>query len=391
MIYTQKNINRVFWLIFIVLLGTMIDNYFTTSNTAIILGLYILQGIIIIKLAFNENERLISFISKPLVLISTLLIIINFAISPYESEFPLLFKYFGYIVAVAFGIGAAESRQLKLPKILLYGLVFLPLILVAFFDTSSIKNTFFPNTNNFVFWGACISLLYYIASQDKNRFRNSMIILIMYILIGSTIGIIVALLLSIIIINFKKPKYLIFTLTSITILLICIKYSDISVFARIRGVIDTMSVVTAQDLRNIEDLNIYELNQYSSYGERADSGSALWRIKHWIGLLTSFFTNWETSVFVGLGDNFTMSHTGHHPHNDILKILCEYGLIILFSYIFYLFKAYKYIKYDKSVYIILTILIYHFSENLIHTFPTNFIFYFAVGYIYKRVSRHQTV
>lgn len=392
--------NLTFWFIFIVIMMTMMNNYLDHSSSVgglelyssvIGLWIYFVQIVIILILASTESQRIISIFTNPTVLLSTLILIYNFIISPYNPEYSLLLKYFGYIVATAFGASIANSYQLKLPKSLLYGLIFIPLIIVAFFDNSVIKNSFFPNTNNFVFWGAVVSLLYYISSQNKKRFRNAIMILLLYILVGSTIGILVAFFLSIIILNIKSPKLIIFTGISIIALLVCIKYSDISVFARIRGMVGAMSAVTMEDLRNIEDLNIYQFNQYSSYENRDDGGSALWRIKQWTGMLLAFFRNWKSSFILGLGDSFTVSTTGHYPHNDIFKILCEYGLVVFSTFMFHMYKAFKQIKRDPSIYIMLTIFIYHFSENLIHTFPTSFIFYFAIGYAYNRVKNRQTI
>ena len=378
--YTNKSVNRIYWGVLLVILLTLINNGFLESGV-ISLIIYAIQVLMIVLLAFKEKVLLFRFFTKPLIFFSTIILVTNLFLSNYEAEYSLLIKYFGYVVALFVGIDVAKSVDVKLSKNILIGIVFIPFLMVAILDKSPVKDTFFPNTNNFVFWGIVSSFLYYVTSSHKKKFRNSLIIILSYILVGSTIGIVMAFMLTIVLVNLKNLKSIILILVVLVLCFLLISFSDISIFVRIRAVIHTLSYVDINNLKDIENLNLYELNQYANAGDRNDNTSALWRIQQWLWLITAFLENWYYAILIGLGENFTTFKTGLPPHNDLLKIFCEYGMIVFIAFLKYIKKAICILFKTNYIYFVLTIVIFHFSENLIHTFPTNFTFYFCLGYV----------
>lgn len=377
--YTNSSVNRIYLGILIVILLTLVNNGYLDSYLISTI-IYAFQVLIVLILAFKEKKRLLSIFTKPLILLSSIIVVLNIGFSGFEPELSLLFKYFGYIVALCVGIDVAKVVDFRLSKILTIGIVLVPLFMVAILDNSIFKNTFFPNSNNFVFWGAVSSFLYYISSSSKCKFRNSLLILFSYILIGSTIGIVLAFILTLIIVNTRNIRSVFLVVLALALCSLLVCYSDIAIFVRIRAVFQTFAYVDIRSVKDLEGLNLYELNQYANAGERTDNTSALWRIQQWLGLITAFFKKWYYALFVGLGENFTTYKTGLPPHNDFLKILCEYGVIVFIAYFKYIMRGIRILFNSYYIYFVLTIVIFHFSENLIHTFPTNFTFYFCIGY-----------
>lgn len=377
--YTNRDINNIYWGILIVILLTLINNgYFESGVISIVI--YAIQMFMIMSLALKERGLLSRIFNKPIILLSAIIIIANILSSTYDADYSLLIKYFGYIVALCVGFNTANNINIRLSNTLLIGIVLVPLFMVVVFDKSPVKDTFFPNTNNFVFWGAVSSLLYYISSSNKRKYRTFIIILLAYILAGSTIGIVLALMAAITFVNVRSIKSFAFVSFTFIILILLVSYSDIAIFTRIRAVIQTLSYADIRSINDIENLNLYELNQYANAGERSDNTSALWRIQQWLGLISAFLNKWYYTLLIGLGDNYTTYKTGLPPHNDFLKILCEYGMIVFIAYFKYIIRAIRILYNSNYIYIVLTIVIFHFSENLIHTFPTNFTFYFCIGY-----------
>ena len=314
--YTNKSVNRIYWGVLLVILLTLINNGFLESGV-ISLIIYAIQVLMIVLLAFKEKLLLFRFFTKPLIFFSTIILVTNLFLSNYEAEYSLLIKYFGYVVALCVGIDVAKSVDVKLSKNILIGIVFIPFLMVAILDKSPVKDTFFPNTNNFVFWGIVSSFLYYVTSSHKKKFRNSLIIILSYILVGSTIGIVMAFMLTIVLVNLKNLKSIILILVVLVLCFLLISFSDIAIFVRIRAVIHTLSYVDINNLKDIENLNLYELNQYANAGDRNDNTSALWRIQQWLWLITAFLENWYYAILIGLGENFTTFKTGLPPHNDL--------------------------------------------------------------------------
>jgi hypothetical protein len=315
-------------------------------------------------------------------------------LSKYDSEPVRLLKFFGYVLIAIYGYQLGTSSPFKVNDKLLKSIVFIPLILVAFLDKTPVKNMFFPNSNNFVFWGLAMALLYYVSGKNddtRHIFIKSLLVFGLYVTVGSSLGVIVAFMLGVCVLNIRNVKLISIALFSALALIPVILYSDIPVVVRLRNTIEVFTLVDWKSMANIEnflDLNLYELNSgvSTTEGQRNDNTSAIWRIQQWITIMYYYLQEWWYSIFVGLGDNFATKKTGLPPHNDFLRVLCEYGIFVFAAILSYVVKALKTVRKEPIAYFLFAIFFYHLTENLIDTFPTCCIYYLILAYSYSCIK-----
>lgn len=396
----RKISNRIFGTLGVIILLTMLNNSILDSSTFMYV-LYLIEIIFIIYLFHLVIKFEFSIINNNSVLVCFSVLFFSFLLST-EPVYSNLLKYIGYLLSVNVGMALAFRRkQIKPSNIVLFSIIITPLILVLLFDKTINKCLFFPASNTLVFWGLCVSLLYFKCKGDNSIIKCG-IILLAYVFTGSTLGVIVALALSIVFLNRKNVKLISITLLLSLILLLMIMYSDFSIFKRIRNVIDVFNTMTINDWKNLRDVDLYTLQSLNAVeeGERGDNTSAIWRFQHWLILIDDYLKYWYYSFFVGLGDNYSKMETGLKPHNDYLRITIEYGLIVLFIVLSWLIKTYRVLKRKRIIYFILPAFIYFSTENLIDSFPANCILFLCIGHsLYEEkmtplecnVSEKQTV
>ena len=266
-------------------------------------------------------------------------------------------------------------------------MIFVPLIVVLLLDKSPNKSTYFPNSNMFTYWGISMSLAYLLLKGINNKTKSiAWVILLAYLLVGTSLGILLAVAISALILNIKRVNFLLLLVSVVTVLM-CIIYIDIPIFARLKDSFAIFQSLTWEDFTNPENVNFYELQTEHSASGRSDNASFLWRIMQWTTLITGYITD---IIFIpfGKGADWSISYTGKPPHNDFVLILVEYGLITFFLILCAIKKALNKIKKFDIVYFILPIFIYHITENLMDTFPQNIVFYLSLGYYYSLSKRN---
>lgn len=363
----------------------MLNNY-NDSSTVIKYSLYAAEIIFIAFLHDFTISKGYTLFANRKFLISLTIVALGMVIFNNNPDYSNLMKFFGYGCCFYYGCYSA-GYGIKLSRATLYGLVFLPLLIVALGDHTEAKSLFFPRSNTFVYWGLCCSILYYTVSQSNPKaLLIAFGIVCAYILVGSSLGVVVALILSVLIINRKNKKLICMSFLGGGLILFCILYSDLPIFSRIRNVIDIWQSLTWDDWKNISQINLYELQSANAAeeGMRNDNTSSIWRFQHWIKLIADFFSNIEYSPFVGLGDNYAAFYHVLVPHNDWLKLLVEYGLFVFVTVIYWVNRFCKIIHKELIYYLFLTAIIYHMTENLITAFPANCILYICAGYWYKK-------
>lgn len=375
----------ILYFLLLVILVTMANN-FLAENLIIKYSLYFLE-IAIIYFIFRVIVRSnYNFFNRKSTVLFSLLIGINIITSSYEPIYANLIKFFGYICFYSLGaLYGSKTFKMERYKKITYLLIAIPFFIVAFFDHSLNQNLFFPNSNNFTYWGICSSFLYYTVNQDdKYVLWKSIFILLLYIGAGSSLGILSAVILSTIIINRNNRRLILFTILSSIIFVIMVLYSNLSVFERIRNVILIYQSMSLNDWKHLQDLNLYDLGQVQniSSNSRSDNTSSIWRMQQWLRIMNDFLINWYYAIFIGLGDNYTAYNFGLKPHSEFFRTLGEYGLIVFFIIYAWVKKLIKIVKNNKCYYFILAILIYHCTENLLESFPANSIFYLCLGYWY---------
>lgn len=385
----SKSINTFVFLFFVAILFAMGAEAY--DNDMVRYGSYFVEILLILYALFQSYWGDI-VIKNKYVLICAVIIILNYLFSPYDHNYSDLLKFFGYLCCFKYGYTLSRQyNDLKVNKLLLALVVFFPIFMVAVYDDSYIKNTFFTNPNTFVYTGLSMGLLYLICNDAKPKaFWIAWIIVGLYVLTCTSLGVVVAILMAFLILNIRM-SHIPYLLLSLIVLFIVIKYIDIPLFVRIRDVFNLWSSMSSSDLANLNDINYYELNsRVEINGEREDVGSSVWRLAHWLELFLDYIKNIWTIPF-GLGVGYSVYKTDFLAHNDFLFILTEMGVVVFIFFIRIITTLFKGMKNEgKFIYFILAMFFYHFTENLIQTFPPNAILYFVVGWcMYKYCDGNQ--
>ena len=336
------------------------------------------------------------FFKNRSVVVLFILLITNLIFSPYNPLYVRIIKYLGYLGCFVFGYILCEKNiDLKCNKWFLWALVFVPIICVGLLYNTPHKTLFFKLSNGFSYYGLCASLLIYTIYNKKDQiFKWSIMLILIYIASASTLGIVSAIVLSILIINRHNVKLMFITLLLGVIGLMCILYIDLPIFLRIRDVFNLAGTLTWYDWTHLKDLNLYQLeSQVDSLSGRSDNTSFIWRLAHWQKVLDGFINNWWYAIPFGLGDGYSVNECGNYCHNEYLKFFAENGLVVFMILIKWVNKAHLLLCNNKAYYFILAIFCYHLTENLIDSFVPCAMFYFCLGYWIMRVKalRHKLI
>lgn len=379
----ERNINIFAFLLLVTILCTMGYNAYD------LLPLQLLSyasecALIVYTFVVSSNSHNYDLKKAPVLLVSGI-IILNYCFSPNEPEYTDLLKYLGYLGCYKFGDSLARKYdEIKVSKIWLYLIVFVPVFLVAFFDDSVMKNQFFRVSNGFVYLGVAIGGFYLLVKgRNKRNFIRAILITAFYILVCTSLGVAVAAFLTFLILNMKK-NHIPYVIIGGGILLLAILFIDIPIFIRMRDVLTVWKYVMDNNAGNIQDVDFVEINNLDRAGERTDASSSVWRIVQWIRLFKEYVSEIWTIPF-GMGAGYSVKSTGLYPHNDYLRILIEYGLIVFIYILNFVLSVYKRLKNEGMlIYFILTMLLYHLTENLLNNFPPGAILYFLIGWaMYK--------
>ena len=351
------------------------------DNQAIRIVSYVSECALIIFMFSHSSMKGLLY-RNALLPFCSIILIFNYLFSQYEPHYADLLKFFGYLCCYMYGSTLAKKHDvIKIKRLLLYLLVFVPVVVVAVFDRTVEKNMFFVNSNTFVYTGLSMGLLYSLINTYKKIFLfYSWIIVLFYVLICTSLGVLFAIIIAYLILNLKKNQ-IPYLIIGIITLLFAVLYVDIPLFIRLRDVLNLWASISWSDWKNIQDINIYDISQSVDVkGERTDNTSSVWRMSHWIQIFIGYITSWWCIPF-GTGENFARSEFGNAPHNDFLKILVEFGLIVFCGFIKLVRMAYVNLKKNVAlIYFVLPMFLYHITENLIDTFPPNVILYFTLGW-----------
>lgn len=345
----------------------------------------------VVRFTYNKAPHL--YRNRKVVLL-VILLSINMIVSPYDPMYPRLIKYLGYIGSFAFGYVLCENDiSMKCNKMIMGSLVMLPLIFVGLFDHTAHKELFFPLSNTYSYLGLCCSIfIFTVYNEHKNIFLWSIGLIIAYIISASSLGIVTAVVLAVIIINRKNVKLVVPLCFMAILCVVVIMTIDIPVFLRIRDVANIATSLSLDDWTHLKDMNFYEASlQVDMQSDRVDNTSFLWRFAHWQYILEGFLDNWWYAIPFGLGDCYANRVCGNYCHNEYVKFLAENGVIV-FSILFtWILAVNKKLKDTKANYFILSAFCYHLTENLIDTFVACVLLYFCIGYWIKRVELERNI
>lgn len=352
-----------------------------SENTIFRWASYVME-VILIGYTITRSKWSDLFRKYSIVLVCFCIIALNYLFSAYEPPYSNLVKFIGYFCCFKYGFSIAQKyERLSANRTLLLLYIIIPVVVVALFDDSVFKNVFFVNPNTFVYTGLSMGLLYLaINYEDRRAFWIAWAIVAFYVLICSSLGVVVAIILACLVLNIRYT-HIPYLLVGCFLLFWAIMYVDIPIFIRFRDVISVWTSMSKSDWLDLENLNMYELgSQADRIGDRTDTTSSIWRLSHWLVILKSFVSKIVVWPF-GYGGGYVRYEFGLPPHNDYLLILTEYGLFVFVCFVRLIIHVYKIMKNErKLVYIILAMFLYHITENLIDTFPPNAVLYFILGW-----------
>ncbi len=271
----------------------------------------------------------------------------------------------------------------------LYVIIFIPILLNFYQRIIGVPPvSIFVNSNNYVFYGFASSFLYYAITGNK---KFSIILLLVYVLTGSTLGALLALILSLLIFLRKhlSIKHISLALFLAFLGVYAIIKIDLPIFLRIRDTINiAMGVFSEYSFKNIVE---YDYVTAMSYGEDAANTSFLFRIKHWYNIYEIMLKSSLAEIFFGHGDFslFKISDARLPAHNDYLMILFDFGLLAFILVLKYIITILKAFKNNFTFIFILCLFVYSITENLYTNFIACQIFYFLVGAYYAILTKKQ--
>ena len=366
-------------------LFTMLDN--ATGGGGLFKFVALAMDVLVIVYCFaNVNSKYFFKHITPACLFVIVVLLINFILSPHSPRYSLLLKFFGYMTFFIYAKNFGEKGYIfRCKNFILYTMIFIPLIVVLLFDKSPEKSTYFPNSNMFTYWGISMSLAYLLLKGINNKTQKvAWVILLAYLFVGTSLGILLAVAISVLLLNIKRVNTFLL-IFSVLVVLLCVIYIDIPIFARLKDSFLIFQSLTFQDFTNPENVDFYALETEHSASGRTDNASFLWRIMQWTTLVTGYIKDVICIPF-GKGADWSFTYTGKPPHNDFVLILVEYGLLIFMIILVAVKNILKRIKNDDIIYFVLPIFIYHITENLLDTFPQNIFFYLSLGYYLSKLN-----
>ena len=378
-------LNKFIACLLFALLLTMLSNRF---DNVVILK-YFVYGVLVLFsgwIFLTARKYHSNFFYKKSVFFLLLFLVVSTLFSPWTPLYVRLLKYVAYLSCYIIGFSWKESgRTLRLNNGLFALFCLIPVVLVGIFDPTPHKTLFFQMSNVYTYLGLSCAMLYYTVYPYNKSFFVSWGIIALYIASCSSLGLAIALALSVVIINRKNIRLIIIGSLFVFLLVLLIMFSNLPVFTRLRDIFILSSSLSMQEWLHLDELNFYQLEQkFVGSSGRTDNASFLWRIAHWMKIVKGYAEFWYVSIPFGMGDCFAYKVAGNYPHNEYLKFMTENGIVVLGILLVWVRKLVIRVNGTKVSYFIFAMLIFHITENLIDFFIANVILYFCLGFHYAR-------
>lgn len=239
---------------------------------------------------------------------------------------------------------------------------------------------FFSNRNNAI---AFTFVAFFVLSVFGLNKKPLYVGLTIFTLLYSTLGALLAFILSSIVINLKISFK---TTASVIFLSVCgfliFSYSNLPVFSRIETMMH--GLFNFFETYSFDDIAMLSFSDFSALQAGSSDVSMFFRFKHWVEIM-SIASRDLFLLIPGWGMNASIELTNLKlvPHNDWLRILFELGIFSFLSFLFLFFSILNKLKrISKSLCtIFLCVNIYYLTENIINNFLITSIFYFSVGMV----------
>jgi hypothetical protein len=286
-----------------------------------------------------------------------------------------------------------KYKKSKLHLLILLGIPILILVLqmtnILATKADEELSSIFVNKNNAVVYFIALGPVLYFIGVKKIYI---LLYLIMTVLLFKTLGALVALSIASFILYFRPTLKTLFYSTIVLLI------SSLTLWLLSKSglpILDRATEVYVSTSKLFMHHSFSEINRMS-FGTMVElTGShdlsLLFRIKHWINILT-YYANapFYNQLFgIGLENIPNVAKMKLVAHNDWLKILVELGVFYFILFIsFMLIAIRKIAKQDRFVALFfLTILIYFFTENLVNNFLAMSFFYYFLGLYYTNSKR----
>lgn len=353
---------------------------------AITMIVYLLEIIFILWLLFYALLKTPEAFTNVYVILTFWYVLCSYLLSPYVEDYSYVIKFIGYLCCFVFGaILAKRKMNLFLSKKIFFVATFIPLLIVFLFDRSPGKSMFFSDSNMFTLWGVCCSMLFCLCYKNEKRvLLKSSFITIAYLMIGTSMGIIVSVILSVLLLNKERGSFIKAGIIGAIFLVSILVFVDIPITSRIRNTFDIFTTLSLDDWKHIDDVSLYKLEQANKVedGGRTDNTSAIWRIQQWIAILIEFSKELPFSFIIGLGANASEFKIGV-PHNEWLRIFANFGFVVFVVFLRLAYMLFKVVKERDVGYFLMSFVLYMLTENIFETFVVCCVFCFVAGYSYN--------
>lgn len=243
----------------------------------------------------------------------------------------------------------------------------------------------FANRNNAALYAISLIALHTVLSGRPLR-RVAV-----YLAVGAafgTLGVLLAVLLALVLVV-GRPRTLAALLGACTVFgLAAALLPEVGVFARLGPLRDSLQLL-ADGRIDLATVSYADLVRQL----RSTDLSFLFRLKHWLELLTLYAQGspYEWLFGFGIGAAVRLSEIHLVPHNDYLRLLFECGAVTLLGFVALLATLLWHVGRRWEAVPLAVVAIYFGSENLVNNYLAMSVFWFSAGALAARArSTHDT-
>lgn len=310
-------------------------------------------------------------------------IILLFAYAAINSSsilYPI--KFLCYVLSFLFGYIAYTLGVIPhCKKMVIFLISAIPVAAYLLLGRGGKSGGIFDIPNTYVYYGLSVAIMYYLCNYNKkNAMKTTWLILGIYILSATKLGIVVAFVISVVLYSLRSVHQLFLSALLCLIGIIAIKYIDFPIFIRIRDVYEFASSIPLDAYKTIGDSSAYEIGEmYGKNGGDSDT-SFVFRLVHWTRLLTYWIESTPIHLLFGYGDMYAKENFRLQPHNEYVKLLLENGVLIFMLFVSFIVNAFKKLRVLKCRYLLIMPLVFMFTENLLYFSVMNLFVFMSMGY-----------
>lgn len=371
--------------ILLVMFGTVIINGFINSAVVVFIALFLMVPVIVKNISLLPLKM--SHFSVCLFCLFLIYPIIN------GSSFLYPMKYISYLISFLFGyVTCCMGININCKKWIMFVIIFVPILHFVFIAHGE-GGGLFDLANTYVYYGLSVSMIYYILNiEDGKVIRRSYIIILLFILTATKLGVVFAFFLSLIFYSIRRSKNILFIVFISMFSIITITYIDLPIFVRIRNVFDLASSIPLEEYVNIGDSSTNEIGKTYGNNESGENDTSfVFRLVHWSRIMTFWINSDFLHLLFGYGDMYAKEKFTFQPHNEYVKLLFENGILVFAMFIVFVKKTFEWLCIYKIRYLFFAPLAYFFTENLLYFTTMNVAVFMSLGYLACNVNQNNII